>query len=219
MKKYILLLCFVSIVICCVMAQDIIITTDEQKIASQILEISEEYVKYTDLAHQDSIVTTLPVKNISTIIFASGQVKNFGYKTQLTQIIGADTIYLYRKGSMYIYDGVQMKGKDYAAFLKENCIEAYKQYNQGQSMIIAGWCLLGTGVALASMIPLVSAVSYDRGIFASLGLASCAAAISSIPILHIGYYKKHSSTTMFNDAQIAVNLTASQNGIGLALKF
>lgn len=164
--------------------------------------------------------------------------------------------YIYReKNGDYSYMGKEIDKKTYLNFLKNNCPEAYRQYNSGTKMIISGWCLFGVGLAGlvgGSISFSLSEKNYDdqskqqywdyysdaqksqlsnqylKHIDINTSIMSIGGAlfVASVPLLTIGYinYKKALQTYNKNCSSpslspIAINLTASQNGLGLALVF
>ena len=198
-------------------AQDVIVTTDSKKIEAKIVEVSSTQVKYLDFNVQDGPTFVLSTDEISSIIFASGQVKVYEHNTQKSVVIQPEnkSEYLYRTGNTYFYDGKQMKGDVYANFLKDNCTEAYNKYQQGHSVSIAGWVLLGVGVGLD--------IGFSWWLPYS-GYVGLACEIACIPTLIVGYTQMHRSADLFNSAcvgksQAYWSVTTSQNGVGLALNF
>lgn len=58
----------------CAFAQDIIVTTDAQKIEAKILEVTKNEIKYKELDNLDGPLFILPIEDIVTIIYANGKV-------------------------------------------------------------------------------------------------------------------------------------------------
>ena len=58
-------------------AQDVIITTDAKKIESTILEVSKTEIKYKEFANPNGPTFVLSTDEISSIIYANGQVQLF----------------------------------------------------------------------------------------------------------------------------------------------
>lgn len=56
--------------------------------------------------------------------------------------------YVYRFGNKYMYDGVRMNEREYAGLIKNTCPEAFKQYQDGHRLAVAGWCMLVAGLAM-----------------------------------------------------------------------
>lgn len=63
-------------------AQDIIITTDAQKIEAKILEVSKTEIKYKEKSNLDGPTFILETKEISSIIYSNGQVKVYNQPVQ-----------------------------------------------------------------------------------------------------------------------------------------
>lgn len=221
MRKFILSL----VTICAatvLFAQDVIVTIDEQRISAKILEISSSEIKYLDFNNQDGPVYVLSTQEILSIQLANGDIKS--YKRETTHDIVETTStskqshnvsYLIRTGNRYHYNGMEMRGGVYANFLKNNCTEAYTKYQKGKTVSTVGWILLGVGVGL------------DLG-FAwwapYTGYIGLACEIACIPTLIVGYNQMHSSADIFNlacgrSSMVSWSVTASGNGIGLALNF
>lgn len=198
-------------------AQDVIVTTDSKKIEAKIVEVSSTQVKYLDFNAQDGPTFVLSADEISSIIFASGQVKVYEHNSPKSVVMQPETKseYLYRTGNTYFYDGKQMKGGIYANFLKDNCIEAYNKYRHGHAVATAGWILLGVGVGLD--------VGFSWWLPYS-GYVGLACELACIPTLIVGYTQMHRSADLFNatcgnKSQAYWSVNASQNGVGLALNF
>ena len=66
-------------------AQDVIITTDAQKIEAKIMEVSKSEIKYKELNNLDGPLFTLATSDINTIIYANGKVVLYNQPTQSTQ--------------------------------------------------------------------------------------------------------------------------------------
>ena len=124
MKKFLIL--FVTMITSIVaLAQDLIVTTDSKKIEAKIIEISSDQVKYKEYDMPDGPTFVLSTKEISMIIFSSGKVilyeREAPKNTIVQQRSGND--FLYRTGNTYVYNGKQMRGKEYANFLKQYDID------------------------------------------------------------------------------------------------
>ena len=216
MKK-IIMLCVAIIATTMLLAQDVIVTTDSKKIEAKIVEVSSQQVKYVDFNNQEGPTFVLGTDEISSIIFSNGQVKVYEHNTPKSIVVQSDVRneYVLRQGNKYYYDGKMMKGDVYANFLKDNCTEAYHKYKQGHNVAIVGWALFGVGVGLdiCSMV----GVPY-------VWIPSLACELACIPTLIVGYTQMHRSADLFNSMCVGKNqaywsVTASQNGVGLALNF
>lgn len=135
------------------------------------------------------------------------------------------------------YKDFPAKKKEYANFLRYNCPQAYLQYSTGKKLTNGGWACLGCGMAcLGAGIGLYSiyAGNHDEyGWHANEGAAGkalisvgCIATAASVPLLAIGYKKQNKAVEIYNQhcaslksKPLSINLTAGQNGLGLALQF
>ena len=130
---------------------------------------------------------------------------------------------------VYSYGDMQIDKKEMKTFLRNNNPNVYKQYMKGQSTINVGWGVAGAGVAVVAtsgiMFYFDSYLRIDEFIYIGVMSAGAAITLTSIPILCVGHKRQKNAINMFNQqnsrqqAPITLNLQASQNGIGLALKF
>lgn len=199
------------------MAQDVIIKMNEEKIAAKIIDISSTEVKYLEASMPDGPTFVLSTDEIATIIFSSGQVKVYKHNEKASVVVQNDLnqSMIFRTGNKYTYNGVTMKGDVYAKFLKNNNAEAYNLYKHGHEVSTAGWVLLGVGVGLD--------IGFSWWLPYS-GYVGLACELACIPTLIVGYTQMHRSADLFNsacvgNAQAYWSVTASENGLGLALNF
>jgi len=54
-------------------------------------------------------------------------------------------------GNYYSYRGKTLDEKAYMNFLRNNCPEAFSQYNKGRTMTISGWVAFGAGLAMTGV--------------------------------------------------------------------
>ena len=216
MKKILVMMALVMGAVA-MMAQDVIIKMNEERIAAKIIEISSTEVKYLEASMPDGPTFVLPTDEIATIIFSNGQVKVYKHNEKASVVVHNDLnqSMIFRTGNTYTYNGVTMKGDMYANFLKNNCAEAYKLYTHGHEVSTAGWVLLGVGVGLD--------IGFSWWLPYS-GYIGLACELACIPTLIVGYTQMHRSVDLFNsacvgNAQAYWSVTASENGVGLALNF
>ena len=145
----------------------------------------------------------------------------------------------------YSYGDLQMDEKAFCLFMQKNNREAYLKYMQSKQLIYAGWgTMIGGALCFVAMGACIEGEPYWYGKFSdtddysyaskgedyyvawcSLVGIGCAAVTTSIPLLCVGYKRQKNAINMFNQQNsrqqtpITLNLQASQNGIGLALKF
>ena len=158
-------------------------------------------------------------------------------------IIAAETpndTLLTRRHGVYMYDNQLMNEQEYKSFLKINCPDAYKEFNLGQNCVIAGWtlfsvCIPSTIIATFGWLSHMGwgtppdrreTEEYKRMMrqgmtslsFIPISFAGFAA---SIPLLSVGYHKKHHSVDTFNGKcpQADISMQVSENGLGVAVTF
>lgn len=128
---------------------DIIVTTDEQRIEAQIVEVSKSEIKYKEIDNPDGPTFVLSADDISSIIFANGQVKVYEHsQSSVTQNETQPSDRVERTGNSYYYKGEEMREKSYESFLKNNCADAYNLYGKGYMQSVGGWSLLACGLFL-----------------------------------------------------------------------
>lgn len=144
-------------------------------------------------------------------------------------------ILLERIGNTYYYNNLAMNQKECDAFLAQNNLPIYKEFHSGYKLQKKGWWLLGAGLGLevtGSVLSIAAAFAPSEAAMATmlgLGITSIivgtSCEIACIPVLAIGYTRMHDSVDYYHISQknkkqtASLNLTASQNGIGLALNF
>ena len=144
-------------------------------------------------------------------------------------------ILLERIGNTYYNNNLAMNKKECDAFLAQNNLPIYKEFHSGYVLQRKGWVLLGVGLGLdflGSALMIGSLFAYtDAGMAAMLGIGvtsmtvGACCEVACIPVLAIGYTRMHDSVDYYHISQknkkqtASLNLTASQNGIGLALNF
>ncbi len=125
----------------------------------------------------------------------------------------------------YMYCGKYLDKKAYKQFLRDNCPQAYKQYNDGKKWAISGWCLMGAGIALTGvgMGILFTIDSPGEALIITGPTLTCLADL--IPIA-VGYDKINKSHKTYNKkcatssaVPLAFGVSIGQNGLGLAMQF
>ena len=138
----------------------------------------------------------------------------------------------------YTYLGTYMDKREYEMFLRKNCPQAYSQYRKGQRLIGAGWGTIGGGVlAMIAGGVMMGIYKPDQnskdaapGGLALGGIAACvvggAAIATGIPLVCVGYKKRNNAYQIYNNTcasssatPLTFNLTAGQNGLGIAMQF
>ena len=140
-----------------------------------------------------------------------------------------------RIGDTYYYNNQAMNKKDCVEFLADNSIPIYKEFHRGYTLSKKGWWLLGAGLGLevtgsvlsiaAFFAPSEAAMATMLGLGITSIIVGTGCEIACIPVLAIGYSRMHDSVDHYTIQQrskqrtLDLSINASQNGIGLALKF
>lgn len=147
-----------------------------------------------------------------------------------------DTNYsVYRKGNTYHYGEQIMNKREYKDFLQNNHQAAYKQFQSGYNMYVAGWSLMSVGFAFDALaaVYLVCIPFANDGIGQAFlaafsiyaAMAGLVFEIPGIPLLGVGYARMHKSVDTYNvslpdkNPKPYLTLHSSTDGIGLALRF
>lgn len=238
MKKYLLigLVLFSAIDLC---AQDIIVTSDAEKIEAKIVEVSKKEIKYKEFDNLDGPLFTLDLSEISTIVYANGKVVVCQQKEQSSNAEEdsfkddengtSEQTNITRSGNTYYYKGEAMNENSYSDFLHDNCTEAYNLFQDGSRIANAGWILFSVGVGLdvGTLIGfLITGGNSVSAATTTCSLIGLGCEIACIPTLIVGYTKKHRSAEIYNascanknKSQAYWSINVSQNGVGLALNF
>lgn len=129
---------------------------------------------------------------------------------------------------------------EYLAFVQENCQPAYEAFMKGAKLRKTGWQLLASGLPIFTAGVVLCGVGVGIGrerndpqlrdglcisgaILTSVGTGL---SIGSIPCLIVGSVKKNNSYEVYNEqcapkqtATLDFSIQASENGIGLAMRF
>ena len=232
MKK--LLLMVMLIVAGFVSAQDVIITNDSRKIDAKIIEVSQTEVKYKEKNNPNGPTFVLNTKDINSIIYANGSVSTFNQtQTYSQQQAGSyqsnsqlnQGSFITKSGNTYFYNGKSMSESEYLNFVQNNCFEAFQSYQQGQQLWKTGWTLFGVGMGSVVLGAAFCWAPYSV-IYSSILIgAGGGMVIGSVPCIAIGSVRKKNSYEIFNEqcarraTALEFGIQASQNGIGLAMKF
>lgn len=261
--KRVFLTIFCAVAMLSAFAQDIIITTDAERINAQIIEVSAYDILYRQASETDGPTFRLPLTNIVSILFEDGRVSVFN--NDLTNPALYDKVVrqpllpgmITKQKRIYFLNEdtrtTQMSEEAYLKFIENNCPEAWQSYQRGSRFCLLGWRFFGSGLCLEAVgIPLYVVgwkmqnaaqatdpkAYYGRGmetagIIMMAGGAACE--IAAIPLLSIGSKKCKRSYEVYNScylrqhpaiestskdvAPVSLNLKATTNGIGLALRF
>ncbi len=180
-------------------AEDIIVTKDGKEVKAKIEEIGTETIKYRPSDNLQGPLYSIPVNDIDTILYG----KRF----------------LEERDGDYYYGGAVISKQELKNILETQCPIAYKEWNKGKRMMYGA--SFASGLCLAGIIQVAVAKKESTLISGMIfGLGGLAAAI---PLFCVGAKKQERSLDTFNkncaSPAITYNLTAGQNGIGLAINF
>lgn len=171
MKKIVLLIWTLIAATQWCLAQDFIITRDAKRIEAKVTEISEEEVRYKKFNNPDGPVYVIKASQISSIMFANGEVQLFSEKTENDEakepeqksqmevgsgyrpfVVNSGRVVAYTPGlkmdlsaGTFSYGGIPLKDDVYEEFLKETCAEASGQYQAAKAMNVLGDVFLYAG--------------------------------------------------------------------------
>lgn len=158
MKRITLLLTLVLCMTQTIVAQDIIVTRNSERIDCKVEKVEETAVEYKRTDNPDGPVFVIPTSKIASILYANGTVQVFEQTTTepTTQQkpLRNPNIVLYRNGGkIWEKDGGEAENlcdllgeADYMKYLN-----AYEQYTGGETAIIIGWLGALSGLTLVGV--------------------------------------------------------------------
>lgn len=238
MKKVLLmLLCAAAFVP--MFAQDIIVTTESERIDGKVIEVSDTEIKYKRKDNPNGPTFVLSTDKISSILYKNGEVQTFKHDTGVTptpggtivtvrnvediRIIPGQEIEKSSRGKYY-YGNIELDESLYKDFLKLSCPDAYKSYTSGEGMMWGGSICIGAGIGFgiaAIFAKSETALIVDASLMGATFLAG-------IPLICVGPHKMNKSLSIFNEnctrmqsslPPLRLSLTANSNGFGLRLNF
>ena len=217
-----------------IMAQDIIVTTESERIDAQITEVSETEIKYKRADNPNGPTFVISTSKVASVIYKNGDVQTFKQQTKQTNSTTADKnnvivkvkdvneiafvpgqkLIPAKEGGVY-YGNILLSIEDgqYEQFLKRNCPAAYKQYKAGKNMVVSGWTVggvitaVGFGLMLGSIRP---QQPVNDALLISGGVLVGAGVISGVALYFVGHKKWAYAHTTFNK-ECAQNKLYSQN--------
>ena len=240
MKKFAFLVVSLFAAVFSAFSDDIIITTESEKIDAVIETVSETEVHYKKASNPTGPTFIINTSKIASIIYANGEVQAFKKtdietKTEPEQktennIAG---LQMYKAdNNKYVYNDITMNENEYVSFLQMNCPIAYEQYKLGNRRVNNAKGLLTAGIFadIAGIIMTVLGADFNsKGLIAG-GSVSMAVGtifeIACIPTWIVGGRQRANAIDTFNSTcagktqpQAYWSVNASQNGIGLAFHF
>ena len=238
MKKCLLLL-LLAVTSMPMWAQDIIVTTESERIDGKVIEISDTEIKYKRKDNPNGPTFVLSTNKISSIIYKNGEVQTFKHE-QVTPLTSGGTVVTVRNASdiqiipgqqiemssrgKYYYGNIELDESLYKEFLKLSCPDAYKSYSSGEGMLWGGSFILGAGLGFG--IAAIFAKT-ETGLIVDASLMG-ASFLAGIPLLCVGPHKMNKSLSIFNAnctqlqssiPPLKLSLIANSNGFGFKLNF
>ena len=165
-KLFFTLLCIAAFIP--LWAQDIIVTTFNERIDAKITEVSETEVKYKQMDNLDGPTFVISTNKIASVIYKNGSVQTFKQANQTlvsqnnTQpqntvtLLEGDAAPAFQPGieikkdndDFYWLGNYRMEEKVYFDYIQKNCQDAWESYKKGRTLFRAGWGLFGAGSGL-----------------------------------------------------------------------
>ncbi len=213
-------------------ADDIIYLNNGKEINAKILKVSTNLVEYKKSNNLEGPTYELIKDKILMIVYENGEKDIFkkeeiGSPKNTLKNPGIYGTVEYDGEKLLAYNGDSITTERYIELAKQNCLQAYSLYNNGQKLKTAGTICMCVGAPLttAGLVFLIFSQDYRAnmigGAIALVGMPTLA---TGIPLFCVGKYKKSKSYEVFNrksqgytTSQLQLNL--NNDGIGLALVF
>ena len=231
-------ICCLIILLCAIVAQaqaqDIIITSSSEKIEAKIDEVSTNQIKYKKFSNLEGPTFIIETNKVSSILFSNGDVMSFSKDIEEKNVPDTGSYTKLEKidKKHYIYGDLEINGeKEYMAFLKNNCQDAYKKYYAGNQLVIGGWAMFVPGSVLEITGIILLAKNKNEYKSVAIGTTCCVFGslleVGAIPCWIVGGIKKAKSVDVFNSkcaqnfkpTDISFQLQMSNNGLGIAMNF
>lgn len=200
MKRIISLLVLAICAIQALMAQDIIVTRQSERIDAKVTEVTENEVRYKKTSNPDGPVFVLSKSNIVSIIYANGEVQLFNDTNEEQKRPSSaisqprlqhgdrkpdPNMILYRKNGKIVAKNTIINEAIYLRTLLgneeyENYQSAQKAYYRGTTMVTFGWI-----DAAAGLLTTVIGTKDNNSGAVAVGLLLCVAADILIPVGYI----------------------------------
>ena len=134
-------------------AQDIIITTNSERIDAKVTEVSDKEVKYKRADNPNGPLYVLSTAKIASIVYKNGSVSVFNNKqaasNKSVNVKDEDDLpaggVIQKIDDYYWMGDKRMNEETYFKYIEDNCEEAWDRYCSGRRMTRAGFALLGIG--------------------------------------------------------------------------
>ena len=224
--KRLLFICAYALLTLGAYAQDIIITTDARKIEAQILEVSKTEIKYKEMANLNGPTFVLETKDISSIIYSNGQVKQYHFEqnsSATTTTTSASTNgRIYRDNGQYLRNETYISSKEVERILQQESPAAYKEWKKASGLLVGGGvCIgIGGGMVLGGLFTLISqnytaCIGIECGAIFPLGIGL------GLTIGSSAHYNKAIDiyNSKYDHAAVQLRWHVAPNEVGLAIAF
>ncbi len=204
MKKAFLLLlavCFSATMF----AADIIVTKDSQRISAKIEEVGLDAVKYRRGDNLTGPIYSIAKSDVQSITYENGYVETFNQYTPA-------------KPSVVVQPQSNANANISREMLRNQCEE---NFQKGKTLYAAGFACMGMGVPMIIGGSVCAGLGYYGAGYTLIGLGSTVTVVG-FPLAFVGQHKKVHAYDAYNNmygSNLEFNITAGQNGIGLAMKF
>ncbi|MBQ4508688.1 MAG: hypothetical protein II970_07315 [Paludibacteraceae bacterium] len=113
---------------------------------------------------------------------------------------------VYRVGDKYMMDGKMMNKREFRGYLQNTSPEAFRLFNNGYKLSIAGWSCFGVGLAFNSVGSAMlrryirdnaqKDAMYDVGY--TLSSAGAGLTVAGVTCLAVGYTRMHKAVHLYN---------------------
>lgn len=169
MKRFLLTLTMIVCAMQMIVAQDVIVTRQAERIDAKVLEVSETEIKYKKTSNLNGPTFVLSTEKIASILYANGEVQVFEQQQSKTaeekpQMSVSDRkiedgVVLFRDGKNIVDNkaGRIYEPENIKDLLGEeaynNYIDAQGSYGNGETLLTVGWTgtLLGVGLIMVGV--------------------------------------------------------------------
>lgn len=215
-----------------IIAQDVIITNESERIEATILSVSDDEISYKKASNPNGPTFILSTAKVASVIYANGEVQAFKQTQTSPKEDYSPSVQMYKADKTYIYGDLRMNAEECEKYLKEYCPVAYDQFLAGNKKVGTAKGLLCCGIVsdvIGVVFTSIGATQGDIG-FLTGGILCLALGtgleIACIPTWIVGGRQRANAFDTFNATcasnskpQAYWSINASQNGIGLALNF
>ena len=165
MKRFLLTLTMIVCAMQMIVAQDVIVTRQAERIDAKVLEVSETAIKYKKTSNPDGPTFVLSTEKIASILYANGEVQVFEQQPKAEPVEKQQPVSdrKIKKGVVLFRDGKNIVDNKAGSIyepenLKDllgegaynNYLDAQSSYGHGEALLALGWggTILGAGLIM-----------------------------------------------------------------------